>query len=157
VVTKTGAGCTSGACSPVQNMAFPGRACSRKGGSSGGQRATVGLACAKSNFPPDLPKQLQLACPGLIWTWMWAGALKNEFLAPPPFPVGALSTAPVGLATRNCFSGLATRNYFSGLGYTELFLGTGGASQLLENRRVPGAGTPGSIAELQGAGWAEMY
>ena len=32
-----------------------------------------------------------------------------------------------------------------------------GASQLLGNRRVPGAGTPGSIAELQGAGWAEMY
>ena len=32
-----------------------------------------------------------------------------------------------------------------------------GASQLLGNRRAPGAGTPGSIAELQGAGWAEMY
>ena len=75
-------------------------------GSAGGKRATVGLACAKSNFPPNSPKQLQLACPGLIWTWIWAGALKNEFLAPPPFPVGALSTAPVGLATRNCFSGL---------------------------------------------------
>jgi hypothetical protein len=26
VVTETGAGCTSGACSPVQNTAFPGRA-----------------------------------------------------------------------------------------------------------------------------------
>jgi hypothetical protein len=37
VVTETGAGCTSGACSPVQNTAFPGRACSRKGGSSGRQ------------------------------------------------------------------------------------------------------------------------
>ena len=68
--------------------------------------ATVGLACAKSNSPPNSPKQLQLACPGLFWTWMWAGALKNEFLAPPPFPVGSLSTAPVGLATRNCFSRL---------------------------------------------------
>jgi hypothetical protein len=33
-----------------------------------------------------------------------------------------------------------------------------GASQLLAgNRRVPGAGTPGSIAELQGAGWAAMH
>jgi hypothetical protein len=30
VVTETGAGCTPGACSPVQNTAFPGRACSRK-------------------------------------------------------------------------------------------------------------------------------
>jgi hypothetical protein len=38
VVTGTGAGCTSGACSLVQNTAFPGRACSRKGGSGGGQR-----------------------------------------------------------------------------------------------------------------------
>jgi hypothetical protein len=37
VVTESGAGCTSGACSPVQNTAFPVRACSRKGGSSGGQ------------------------------------------------------------------------------------------------------------------------
>jgi hypothetical protein len=46
VVTEIGAGCTSGACSLVQfliylflvqNTAFPGRACSRKGGSSGGQ------------------------------------------------------------------------------------------------------------------------
>jgi hypothetical protein len=35
-VTGTGgAGCTSGACSPVQNTAFPGRARSRKGGSGG--------------------------------------------------------------------------------------------------------------------------
>ena len=31
MVTESGAGCTSGACSPVQNTAFPGRACSRKG------------------------------------------------------------------------------------------------------------------------------
>jgi hypothetical protein len=37
VVTGTGAGCTSGACSPVQNTAFPGQACSRKGGSGWGQ------------------------------------------------------------------------------------------------------------------------
>jgi hypothetical protein len=37
VATESGAGCTSGACSSVQNTAFPGRACSRKGGSSGGQ------------------------------------------------------------------------------------------------------------------------
>ena len=65
-----------------------------------------GWPAQKAILPPNSPKQLQLACPGSIWTWMWAGALKNEFLAPPPFPVGALSTAPVGLATRNCFSGL---------------------------------------------------
>jgi hypothetical protein len=37
VATESGAGCTSGACIPVQNTAFPGRACSRKGGPSGGQ------------------------------------------------------------------------------------------------------------------------
>jgi hypothetical protein len=71
VVTESGAGCTSGACSPVQNTAFPGRACHVAG--------RAGPAEARD------------------------------------------------------------------------------ASQLLGNRRVPGAGTPGYIAELQGAGWAEMY
>jgi len=35
VATESGAGCTSGACSPVQNTAFPGRACSRKAGPAG--------------------------------------------------------------------------------------------------------------------------
>jgi hypothetical protein len=37
VVTETGAGCTSGACSPVRNAAFPHPACSQKGGSGRGQ------------------------------------------------------------------------------------------------------------------------
>jgi hypothetical protein len=37
VVTETGAGCTLRACSPVRNTAFPRPACSRKGGSGGGQ------------------------------------------------------------------------------------------------------------------------
>ena len=42
-LTETGAGCTSGACSSVQNTAFPGRACSRKGGSSAGARGASQL------------------------------------------------------------------------------------------------------------------
>jgi hypothetical protein len=74
-----------------------------------GGGVTVGLACAKSNFPPKFPKTAPIGLSRVdldLDIYIWAGALKNEFLAPPPFPVGALSTAPAGLATRNCFSGL---------------------------------------------------
>jgi hypothetical protein len=57
VVTGTGAGCTSGACSLlVQNTAFPGRACSRKGGSGGGQGRQPGSSWGTAG-PPGLELQ----------------------------------------------------------------------------------------------------
>jgi hypothetical protein len=54
VVTEAGAGCTLGACSPVRNTAFPRPACSRKGGSGGGQGCQPAPGTAA---PPGLELQ----------------------------------------------------------------------------------------------------
>ena len=67
---------------------------------------SVGLACATSHFLPPPQKHHQMGCFGSGLACIRVGALQNYFLPPPPFPVGALSTVPVGLATRICFSGL---------------------------------------------------
>jgi hypothetical protein len=57
-------------------------------------------------FLPPPRKHRQMGCFGSGLACIRVGALQNYFLPPPPFPVGALSTVPVGLATRICFSGL---------------------------------------------------
>ena len=73
---------------------------------AGDQGVSVGLACATSRFLPPPQKHHQMGCFGSGLACIRVGALQNYFLPPPPFPVGALSTVPVGLATRICFSGL---------------------------------------------------
>jgi len=75
-----------------------------RGTSQGG--VSVGLACATSRFLPPPQKHHQMGCFGSGLACIRVGALQNYFLPPPPFPVGALSTVPVGLATRICLSGL---------------------------------------------------
>jgi hypothetical protein len=48
-------------------------------------------------FLPPPQKHHQMGCFGSGLACIRVGALQNYFLPPPPFPVGALSTVPVGL------------------------------------------------------------
>jgi hypothetical protein len=80
VATESGAGCTSGACSSVQNAAFPGRACSRKAGGSSDQRGP-GAPASSAGTAGSWNRRGGLKCTNYR-AWM-ASYLEPQGIGPP--------------------------------------------------------------------------